>query len=161
MHPYHPLALFMGCGVVERHLEMAQPTKNQTKCTLPPTIPPQTHAAVKAWKFRSIPSICSKVIHEIVLHIRTDGQSHRRTDGRTHKLDTKQITPLPYMGTVEIFSASFFLPLTKAISLFQYSVSRFGKIWHNIKTLWPFWKCSFNIWAYFGKVVMRLSNFDV
>ena len=24
---YYPLALFMGCGVVERHLEMAQPTK--------------------------------------------------------------------------------------------------------------------------------------
>ena len=24
---YYPLALFMGCGVVERHLEMAKPTK--------------------------------------------------------------------------------------------------------------------------------------
>ena len=24
---YYPLALFIGCGVVERHLEMAQPTK--------------------------------------------------------------------------------------------------------------------------------------
>ena len=24
-----PLALFMGCGVVERHLEMAQPTKKE------------------------------------------------------------------------------------------------------------------------------------
>ena len=24
----HSHALFMGCGVVERHLEMAQPTKN-------------------------------------------------------------------------------------------------------------------------------------
>ena len=26
---YHPPALFMGCGVVERHLEMAQSTKKQ------------------------------------------------------------------------------------------------------------------------------------
>ena len=26
---YYPLALFMGCGVVERHLEMAQPTKKK------------------------------------------------------------------------------------------------------------------------------------
>ena len=24
----YPSALFMGCGVVERHLEMAKPTKN-------------------------------------------------------------------------------------------------------------------------------------
>ena len=24
---YYPLALFMGCGVLERHLEMAKPTK--------------------------------------------------------------------------------------------------------------------------------------
>ena len=24
---YYPLALLMGCGAVERHLEMAQPTK--------------------------------------------------------------------------------------------------------------------------------------
>ena len=24
---YYPLALFMGCGVIERHLEMAKPTK--------------------------------------------------------------------------------------------------------------------------------------
>ena len=27
-----PLALYMGCGVVERHLEMAQPTKKLTFC---------------------------------------------------------------------------------------------------------------------------------
>ena len=26
-----PLALFMGCGVVERHLEMAQPTKKRKR----------------------------------------------------------------------------------------------------------------------------------
>ena len=46
------------------------------------------------------------------------------------------------------------------------SWTRFGKIsplWHNVKTLWPFWKCSFSrylpkLWAYFGKCVMLLAN---
>ena len=38
------------------------------------------------------------------------------------------------------------------------SVTRFGEIsplWHNVKTLWPFWKCSFSIWPNFE---LNLAN---
>ena len=37
------------------------------------------------------------------------GRTDRQTDRETHKLDTKQITPLPYMDTGEIlFKPHFF-----------------------------------------------------
>ena len=39
------------------------------------------------------------------------------------------------------------------------SVTRFGEIsrlWHNVKALWPFWKCSLCIWL---NVELMLANF--
>ena len=39
------------------------------------------------------------------------------------------------------------------------SVTRFGEIsrlWHNVKALWPFWKCSLCIWQ---NVELMLANF--
>ena len=46
-----------------------------------------------------------------MIFFNTDAQM----DGQTHKLNTKQITPLPYPGTGRIFYTPLLLPLTHSI----------------------------------------------
>ena len=57
----------------------------------------------------------------------------------------------------------FHYPGTNAIKPFlpklMASVTRFGEklpIWHNIKTLWPFWKCSFSMSQIFELILANL-----
>ena len=66
---YYPLALFMGCGLVERHLEMAQPKK-----TLLSQISTQVHSTMfgqffKIFVYKLEGLIMNKMTHHLVNYV--------------------------------------------------------------------------------------------